>query len=681
MGVEGARDQVLAGRRPGVVGRGGGEGEPVPEVEARRPEVLRSGLAAHVLDPRLHARVLPLEQARVTVGEVQVPRDDRGGVGPGGRSPGELVRLAQHVGHHVGDAALLVLVGRDVGQPLGEEPGHVHVEARGVGEGLGVPGPPQPLVALRAVGRHVEEVALLPPLDVVLELVQQRVRGGELPGHRHVGVDDDAGQAVERRLAGPARDRHVAEALEGEVRLVPLFRPALEDVGHELLRRPQVGRVEVSGLVEHLGVAQGHRRPRGAAHLQPHVAHHVLAHVEDRLAGRRLEDLDRPDLLDPPDRRPRGGDESGRDRLSLDDRRPVGVRVARGAPARALQAGVVGLAVVDVRAADRPRRRLPRVVRPHGHDAAVRVLDPDLAPQGEAIAVDRAPVGPGEEAAVPAVAQGGADRVLAGAQLPRDVVGLVLEAVVVARPARREELVPHALPVDLQLVEAEARHVRARRLHGALHREGPAQHRRGLRRLRGHVAARLDEAGRPVLGLQEPHLPGRGSAPRRGLPRAVPHADAPGVPPGRLERLSPVRDVDGGRCGDPARVPDRLAVACDLHLVGRLDRAAPGRLQLPAQPRLRHVDPEGIDLVLAPQAGDRGRDGRRRGERRGPEADEGGGDERRSQGGDLAHGLPPRAAHRPVGAEPGQVDAGLCLGRRRPGWSGRIRTEPTRTRV
>ena len=85
-----------------------------------------------------------------------------------------------------------VLVRGHVAQPLREEAGHVHVEARGAREGLGIPGPAQPLVPLRAVGGHVEEVALLSPEDVVLELVQQRVRRGELPGHRHVGVDDDA---------------------------------------------------------------------------------------------------------------------------------------------------------------------------------------------------------------------------------------------------------------------------------------------------------------------------------------------------------------------------------------------------------------------------------------------------------------------------------------------------------
>ena len=89
-------------------------------------------------------------------------------------------------------------------------------------EHLRVAHPPEPLVALRAVGRHVDEVALLPPDDVVLELVDQRLRRLERAGRRHVRVHDDAGQAVERQLARVAVHGDVPESLEREVRLVDL---------------------------------------------------------------------------------------------------------------------------------------------------------------------------------------------------------------------------------------------------------------------------------------------------------------------------------------------------------------------------------------------------------------------------------------------------------------------------
>ena len=40
-------------------------------------------------------------------------------------------------------------------------------------ENLGVSSPTEPLVALRAIGGNLEEIAFLSPDDVVLELVQQ----------------------------------------------------------------------------------------------------------------------------------------------------------------------------------------------------------------------------------------------------------------------------------------------------------------------------------------------------------------------------------------------------------------------------------------------------------------------------------------------------------------------------
>ena len=64
--------------------------------------------------------------------------------------------------------------------------------------------------------------------------------------------------------------------------------------------------------------------------------------------------------------------------------------------------------------------------------------------------------------------------------------------------------------------------------------------------------------------------------------------------------------------GDLPGVPDLPAVARHLQLVGRLHDAPGVGAQLPAQPRLRHVDPQGVDLVLAAQARHRGRRARRR---------------------------------------------------------------------
>ena len=78
--------------------------------------------------------------------------------------------------------------------------------------------PAQTLAALRAVGGDVEEIALLPPEDVMLKLAQQRVGAGELADALHARIEYKAGEVVQRGRAGEAVQPHVAEALIGEVR-------------------------------------------------------------------------------------------------------------------------------------------------------------------------------------------------------------------------------------------------------------------------------------------------------------------------------------------------------------------------------------------------------------------------------------------------------------------------------
>ena len=56
-----------------------------------------------------------------------------------------------------------------------EEVLDVEEEGRGRREDGDVTGPAEPLVALRAVGWHVEEVAARPPHHVAMELVEQLV--------------------------------------------------------------------------------------------------------------------------------------------------------------------------------------------------------------------------------------------------------------------------------------------------------------------------------------------------------------------------------------------------------------------------------------------------------------------------------------------------------------------------
>ena len=149
-----------------------------------------------------------------------------------------LLPVEEGVGDHHRNGAIAPLLEPEVPEPTGEKGGAVHVETRGRREDLNVAGPAEALVALGAVGGEFQEVAVLAPDDVVLELVDELVRAFEVAGRSHVGMDHDARQIVRREGAGVAVDGHVAEALEGEVRLVDLRPLPVQNEPVRLLRRP-----------------------------------------------------------------------------------------------------------------------------------------------------------------------------------------------------------------------------------------------------------------------------------------------------------------------------------------------------------------------------------------------------------------------------------------------------------
>ena len=404
------------------------------------------------------------------------------------------------------------------------------------------------------------------------------------------------------------------------MRLVDLGGAALERVAHRLLRGAKVFDVEVALFVEHFGVPERDRRASRPLDLQADPPDHVLAHVRDRVAGRGLEDLERRDLTGAAYRRPGWSDEQV---LTVFDdlyAAPVLVDEARRRPTRLFEPGVVRLTVVDLRHQDWPRRGLPARVAPDGVLPPSPVGDDDLHQQAEAIAVDVALVVPGEVAAVPTIAERDADRVRPPLQERRDVVGLVLQALVVARPPRREHRVANSLPVDGHLVEPVARHVRARPLDVAIHGELAPQQRRRAGRLDVLRESGFDPARLPVRRLQEAHFPVGRQAPCGGRAAAVPDPHAPEVALAGTHRRTRVRDVHRLARLDDARVPEEaLAVAQrafarrHLDLVGGLHDAPRGGADLPAQARLADVYADRIRGVLRPQLRDRERSrGRRR---------------------------------------------------------------------
>ena len=119
-------------------------------------------------------------------------------------------------GHHPVGRPLL---DGEVGQPVSQEVLDIE-EVGGSGcEDCDVTRPAEPLVSLRAVGGHVEEVAAGAPDHVAVELVEQLVRALEFADPPQLGGDHDGGERIRGELTGPPVHLDVAEAVEGERRL------------------------------------------------------------------------------------------------------------------------------------------------------------------------------------------------------------------------------------------------------------------------------------------------------------------------------------------------------------------------------------------------------------------------------------------------------------------------------
>ena len=441
------------------------------------PDERWAGTAGLVVDPRSHAGELPLEAPAITVHQVHRPRHDRRRVAPAGRGSEAGAVAAEWIGDDPGDGAAWMLVEGKVAEPLREEAGDIHVEARRPRKDLSIPGPPESLIALRTVGRDVEEVAALPPDNVPLQLVQQRVRRHERPGLGQVGVDHHTGDGAERRLTRHPLDLHVAEAVIGEVRLPRLIAAALEGVAVLLEPVAQVVGVELALGGEDFAMGEGDRRACTAADSKPDPARHVLAEVVDHLAGWRAQDGDGGDLLRPSDRLGGRCDEDGVRRRGHRDRQPALAGESRAIPPRLLEARVVALAAIDVGEGDGAGAASPRAVGRHALHSAVGVADLELREQCHRGAIGVSAAAETEVAAIPAVAEHRADGVLPLGERGGDVVGLILQAAIEGGPPWGEEVLTDTLAIEVQFVEAARRDVDAGRSDRTLHGEAAAEER------------------------------------------------------------------------------------------------------------------------------------------------------------------------------------------------------------
>ena len=467
----GRRQQLGVGHRCGAHGAPPAIVQPVAKLKVLAPDAVRVGPAVHIVHPARHAVVLLFQQARVAIAQVDRPRADHRCIAPHRRAAAPehtgfaLPVLGRRLRDEMGHAAVGLLVGAQVAQPLGVERRHVHVVARRSGKHLRVGRPSQALVALRAVGRHVHKVALLPPHDVVLQLVDHGVGALKSARRRRVRVQHDAGQGIQRRLAGQSLDRHVLKALEGKVRREHLVgvRRAFQDVARGLLGLAQVLGVQIAFLVQHLGMAQCDLGACRAARLHPHPADHVLAKVKDGLALGRLDDAHGADRLVAGHQRPGLRHQHVLAVVQQPHAVPVAVVIGGQVPSWLFQTRVIVLAHVNVGHPDRPGGSAPLRIAAHDLAAPVGVGDLQLQQQPRLLAVQVALGAQAHVPAVPSVAELRAQRIVALAHQRCHVVRLVLDDGFIAGPARRQHGVAHPLSVQPQLVQAEAGGIDARR--------------------------------------------------------------------------------------------------------------------------------------------------------------------------------------------------------------------------
>ena len=199
----------------------------------------------HEIDPAFHTVILIFQHPRVAVHQIHRPRVDhrrirprRCGVRPAAGQQTIILAVAvENIRDHMRNTALRCLVTAQISQPFGKEITRLHQVAGGPAEDLRITRPAQTLVALRAVGRHIDKVTFQPPEDIVVQLVKILIRTTEMACLLHGGMQHDGGEIVQSHLSRIFFDFHVAKALPGEMRMINFLAIAFERIFHPLFGR------------------------------------------------------------------------------------------------------------------------------------------------------------------------------------------------------------------------------------------------------------------------------------------------------------------------------------------------------------------------------------------------------------------------------------------------------------
>ena len=238
------------------------------------------GVGLELRDEARELFVVLREQGFVTVAKIDRPRADDAGVGP--RRAAIRWGTAIDVRNDGGDRTIGLLGIGDVALPFVEESRDIAIPCGGADENLGITGPTETFVALRAIGGHFEEVPALAPIDVALKLIDERIATGEITGARGVAVEHNSSDRVGRQSFVMSAKFDIAESVKGEFGLPRLaFGIAAEGVEIGDASFTKIVRVEGAVFVEHFTVAQANHLPGFAFDFEANASGDILSKIED----------------------------------------------------------------------------------------------------------------------------------------------------------------------------------------------------------------------------------------------------------------------------------------------------------------------------------------------------------------------------------------------------------------
>src|SRR6516164_431278 len=123
--------------------------QPVSKMKSRLPQIPDTAFP-DIFDPCFHAAVLVGKQFSVSIGQVHIPGNDRGGIRPSCRS----YRHPEYVRNNKWYNALLLVCSKIL-QPLGKEVIYIHVEGGRAGKHLCITRPSETLITLGAISGYI----------------------------------------------------------------------------------------------------------------------------------------------------------------------------------------------------------------------------------------------------------------------------------------------------------------------------------------------------------------------------------------------------------------------------------------------------------------------------------------------------------------------------------------------